>query len=119
MVFEFDRAFWVGQPPIYHWRLWVEIDTEEKEDCENEGGTGFKPPGNVPNPSQHQIDAKAEEGAEGGPHLPTHNKATSNRGGGVSGGKNWDHGRFGAHTDPEQQTAGEKSFPGLGEAGTG
>lgn len=99
-------------------RFWAEIDTDQKGDRGNEGGTEFKPPGNVSNPLQRQIGAKAKEDAEGDPHLPTHNKTTSNRSGDIFGGKNGDCGRLGAHTDPEQQTADEKLFPGLGEAGT-
>ena len=99
-------------------RFWTEIDTEEKGDCGKEGGTEFKPPGNVTSPLQCQIGAKAKEDTEGDPHLPTHNEATSNRSGDIFCGENGDRGRFGAHTDPEQQTANEELFPGLGEAGT-
>ena len=99
-------------------RLWAEIDADEKGDRGKEGGTKFKPPGDPSNSLQRQIGAKAQEDTEGDPHLPTHNETTPNRSRDVFGGKDRDCRRLGAHTNPEQQTADEKLFPGLAEAGT-
>ena len=99
-------------------RLWAEVDTDEKGNSGNERRTKFKPPSNIPNSVQRQIGAQTEEDTESDPHLPTHNEATSDRSRDVFGGKNRDRGRFGTHTNSEQQTADEKLFPGLGKTRT-
>jgi hypothetical protein len=98
--------------------FWAEIYAEEKGNGGDEGRTKLKPPGNMSNVLQRQIGAKTEEDTEGNPHLPTHDKAASNRGGNVLRGKNGDRGRLRTHTEAEQQAADEKLFPGLGETGT-
>ena len=66
---------------------------------------------------QRQIGAETEEDTECDPYLPTHNEPTPNRSRCIFRCEDGDRGRLGPHTNPEQQTADEQLFPGLGEAG--
>ena len=95
----------------------AEKDAKEKGKDRKKGRTKLKPPSDPPNVLQRQIGAKPEEDPEGDPHLQAHHEATSNRSGGVFGGKDGDRGRLGSHTDPKQQTTDEELFSGLTETG--
>ena len=93
-------------------------DTKEKGKDREKGRTKLKSPRDPPNVLQRQIGANPEEDPEGDPHLSAHHEATTNRIGGVFGGKDGDRGRLGSHTDAKQQTTDEELFPGLTETGT-
>ena len=99
-------------------RFGAEIDAEEEGDDRKEGRTNLEPPSDPPSAVQRQICAETEEDTKGDPHLPTHDETTANRSGDVFSGKDGDRGRFGTHTEAEQQTADEKLLPGLTETRT-
>ena len=95
----------------------AEKDAKEKGKDKKKGRPKLQPPSEPPNVLQRQTGAKPEEDTEGDPHLQAHYEATSNRSGGVFGGKDGDRGRLGSHADPKQQTTDEELFPGLTETG--
>ena len=96
------------------WRLWAEIDTEPQWYSWDESRTKLKSPGDGASILDRKIGAEAQEDTEGGPHLPAHDQATSDRCWSVLCTEDGHSGGLAAHANTEQQASDEELIPVLG-----
>lgn len=97
-------------------RFGAEVDADDQRNSREEGRSELETPGKLSDVVHGKIGAETEEDTESCPHLPCHDKTSTNRGRYVFGGVNWYGRSLGAHTNTEEETTDEQLVPVLRES---
>ena len=76
------------------------------------------PPRNMGDFANYKIGADSQEDAESSPHLPAHDKGSSNSSWAVLGGKNGNRRGLESHANSQEKSRDQKLLPILGECTT-
>lgn len=82
------------------------VDPQDEWNSGDLGRSELQPLGNIPNPSDGKVGRKAQHYAKCHPHLPGHDKCTTNVGRSVFGRKDGHCDFLQAHPDAEEDAIG-------------